>query len=60
MAELHELAASERFDIFCRQLKPFTITTLSFEPFVPITLNATWIIGLDLVDYVRLFWKLDR
>jgi hypothetical protein len=60
VAELHELAALERFNIFSRQFKPFTITTLGFEPLVPIALNTTWIIGLDLVDYVSLFWKLDR
>ena len=48
-AKLHELAASERFDIFCRQIEPFTVTTLSLEPFVPIGLNPSRIVGLDHV-----------
>jgi hypothetical protein len=47
VAELHELAAFERFDVFCRQFKPFTITTLGFETFVPIGLDTCWIISLD-------------
>jgi hypothetical protein len=29
MVKLHELAASEGFDVFSRQFKPFTITTLA-------------------------------
>ena len=58
-AKLHELAASERFDIFCRQLEPFTVTTLSLEPFVPVCIDTYWVIGLDNMNGICFLWKLD-
>lgn len=56
---LHELAALEDFDIFCRQFKPFTITTLSLELSVPVRFDSCWIIRLDYVNGIGFFWKLD-
>jgi hypothetical protein len=58
---LHEaLAPSKGAHISLSQLEPLAIAAPIRKSLMPVSLNASWIVGRDLMEGSRTLWKLER